>query len=198
MYAIHNRPAWRPSSRRAGEQAAAAGPAVGPLFSQSADEAAERPMVRVRFVNTPDGKDVLAVAKEGDNLMKVLWRYIKEGGRGVACGLCLGAGERSVVGGGGGGGGGIREQQLGFASSVGGCCRLLCSCMRVVRHAHTGNDGRQVIYKPQPIHPPTRKRPWTGGRQGGPLYPTRLLYGPVWHLHQRPGRPVLRIQGRGT
>lgn len=28
-------------------------------------------MVRVRFVNTPDGKDVVAVAREGDNLMKV-------------------------------------------------------------------------------------------------------------------------------
>ena len=37
---------------------------------QTVDES-ERAMVRVRFVNTPDGKDVVAVAREGDNLMKV-------------------------------------------------------------------------------------------------------------------------------
>ena len=28
-------------------------------------------MVRVRFVNTPEGKDVVAVAHDGDNLMRV-------------------------------------------------------------------------------------------------------------------------------
>lgn len=42
---------------------------------QGVDDAAaagaDKPMVRVRFVNTPEGKDVLAVAREGDNLMKV-------------------------------------------------------------------------------------------------------------------------------
>ena len=48
--------------------------------SQTADEAppaaaagtgGEKPMVRVRFINTPEGKDITAVAQEGDNLMKV-------------------------------------------------------------------------------------------------------------------------------
>lgn len=33
-------------------------------------------MVRVRFINTPDGKDVLAVAQEGDNLMKARSVYL--------------------------------------------------------------------------------------------------------------------------
>lgn len=52
--------------------------------SQSAEPAtpAEPGSIRVRFVNTPDGKDVVTAANEGENLMKVraiAGQYLVEG-----------------------------------------------------------------------------------------------------------------------
>lgn len=49
---------------------------------QSAEPAApaEPGSIRVRFVNTPDGKDVVTSANEGENLMKVCHcQYLVEG-----------------------------------------------------------------------------------------------------------------------
>lgn len=51
---------------------------------QSAEPAApaEPGSIRVRFVNTPDGKDVVTAANEGENLMKVraiAAQYLAEG-----------------------------------------------------------------------------------------------------------------------